>query len=273
MSCKSALTVFSKRKLSALLIVAFTLLSLLLVSCNKEPGQDENTSSAAGITTQTTAEETTTEVTTAETTTESSVAGSTKPATTAASIFSEADQLYFKDTVFIGDSITTGIELYGVTKDATVLADKGLNTTSVMKYVSDVGRIKPKYIYVMLGSNDIGFSGMTPDKLIPNYDKFVKGIKEASPESIIYLQSVFPVTKKFEAERPAYTNEKIDSYNERIRQMAVDNNVLYLNVAEVLKDANNDLRQEISPGEGMHIVKQGYYIWLEYVLDHRITEG
>lgn len=272
MSCKSALTVFSKRKISALLIVAFIMLSVLLVSCKKEPEPDENAVSTTE-TMQETTTEVTTEATTVEITTDSSVAGSTKPVTTAASVFSEADQLYFKDTVFIGDSITTGIELYGVTKDATVLADKGLNTTTVMKYVGDVGRIKPKYIYVMLGSNDIGFANMTPDKLIPNYDKFVKGIKEASPESIIYLQSVFPVTKKFEAARPAYTNEIIDSYNERIRQMAADNNVLYLNVAEALKDANNDLRQEISPGEGMHIEKKGYYIWLEYVLNHRATEG
>jgi lysophospholipase L1-like esterase len=125
----------------------------------------------------------------------------------------------------------------------------------------------------MLGSNDIGFANMTPDRLIANYDKFVKGIKDASPDSLIYLQSVFPVTKVYEAKRPAYTNETIDSYNERIRLMAADNNVLYLNVAEAVKDANNDLMQDLSPKEGMHIEKKGYYIWLEYVLSHRMTEG
>lgn len=262
------------KRYSALLAVLLAVLSLFFAACNKASDGDDVTESSAEITSETTAEITTAaETTTAEITTEIGTTGNPPAATTAASIFSEADQLYFKDCVFIGDSITTGIELYGVTKDATVLADKGLNTTSVMKYVSDVGKIKPKYIYIMLGSNDIGFANMTPDRLIANYDKFVKGVKDASPASVIFLQSVFPVTKAFEVKRPAYTNENIDGYNARISQMAAENGVRYLNVAEALKDENNDLRHEISPGEGMHIEKKGYYIWLQYVLDHKVTEG
>ncbi|MEI6579974.1 MAG: GDSL-type esterase/lipase family protein [Eubacteriales bacterium] len=286
MTKKNSMVVYSNNRFSVIIIILTITLSLLLLSCQRASAPDvlslssdyyssessKETSlhySTSSVINSTEAQGSTRSVSLS--TTKTGITSSHSAAPVTDSVFSEADQLYFKDCVFIGDSITTGIDLYGVTKSATVLADKGLNTSSAKLeiYKDDVRKIQPKYIYIMLGSNDIGHSGyLSADRFIGNYDKFVKELIKVSPGSKIYLQSVLPVTKNYERSHKSYKNEIIDSYNMRISQLAAENDVMYLNVNKVLKDENNDLRHNISPSEGMHITKQGYYIWLNYVLEN-----
>lgn len=109
---------------------------------------------------------------------------------------------YFNDAVFIGDSLTTGIQLYNILPDTTVLAAVGVGLENI--YTQEVigtedskqtileaaDAQQPAKIYVMLGIN--GLKGLGADKTVELYRDLVQHLKETHPDSIIYVQSFMP---------------------------------------------------------------------------------
>ena len=85
----------------------------------------------------------------------------------------QVDDSYFDDAMFVGDSITTGIELYGVMPNATVVASTGINPNTIMTtpdieladgssvtILQAMSAYHPKKIYIMLGSNGVEFGAL-----------------------------------------------------------------------------------------------------------------
>ena len=81
---------------------------------------------------------------------------------------------YFDDAVFIGDSLTTGIQLYNILPDTTVLASVGININNIFtnEVISDgnggqqtildaAKDIQPAKIYTMLGTSWCSSSRLT----------------------------------------------------------------------------------------------------------------
>ena len=188
---------------------------------------------------------------------------------------------YFDDALFIGDSISQGIELYQMMDNATVLADRGLNpqtifTKAVVKDASGnevtvVDALKdyqPQKVYVMLGANGLGW--LNKDQFISDYSRLVDVIKQTYPNAKIYIQSVLPVTQKYEDEKPEMANSKIDDYNAAILSMTKDKQVYYVNVAEAFKDDTGALPDDASPKDGMHFGAEYYQKWFDYLKTHTV---
>ena len=115
------------------------------------------------------------------------------------------DESFFKDDLFIGDSISTGLVNYGYLKGSNVFAQIGLNpeTAITKEYdgytsVSKAEEMKPKRIYIMLGSNGLAYMGNT--YMIQQMKLLVEALREATPDSYIYVISISPVTKSHESE-------------------------------------------------------------------------
>ncbi len=193
------------------------------------------------------------------------------------------ENYYFNTAMFVGDSLTTGIDLYDVMTNTTVIAKTGINTNTIltskaikvsgvkMTFLQAMKRHNPKYIYIMLGSNGIHFQ--TKSKLISGYSEFIDGVKKQHPNAIIYIQSILPVTAKKQASNSAFANSKINTYNAAILELAAQKGVYYVNVAEALKDANGNLSTSFDGGDGMHLNKKGYIVWIEYLKRHTVFEG
>ena len=106
---------------------------------------------------------------------------------------------YFNDAVFIGDSLTTGIQLYNILPDTTVLAAVGVGLENIYSkevigpsgsqqtILAAADSQQPAKIYVMLGIN--GLKGLVLDKTVELYRDLVQHLKETHPDSIIYVQS------------------------------------------------------------------------------------
>ena len=188
---------------------------------------------------------------------------------------------YFDDAAFVGDSITEGIKLYDIMSNTTVIAAKGINLDTV--FTDDKIRTKegnktvlealkdtdPKKIYLMFGANGVGW--FTEEEFVKSYTKLVQAVKEQHPDSQIFLQSILPVTKKFEDSRKDISNEKIDNYNELIVKIAEQEKVWYLDVASCFKDENGYLPAD-SNGDGMHFGNVYYQKWFDYLKTHTIQE-
>lgn len=189
------------------------------------------------------------------------------------------DDSYFDDAMFVGDSITTGISIYGVMSNATVVAATSLNPSSILSkaairdsngnlhtVLETMSAYQPGKIYVLLGANGVGWIG--EEDFIAYYRELIQKIKAQHPQAIIYVQSIFPVTRqKSSGESGIYSNEKIDSYNEAIMKMSQEEEVYYLNVAEALRGPDGALPEEAST-DGIHITPQYYQKWFDYLKTH-----
>jgi lysophospholipase L1-like esterase len=189
----------------------------------------------------------------------------------------KVDDSYFSSALFIGDSLTEGIKLYDVMSNAAVLSHTGINLDNIMtKQVVSLSNgekvtipegtsyYHPRNIYVLMGANSM-FSSQTT--FVKGYRRLVEDLKQRHPYATIYVQSVMPVTASYEKRRPEFANSKIDQYNAAVRQMAIEEGVEYLNVAEALKDSSGKLPESAS-SDGMHFGVRLYRQWFDYLATH-----
>lgn len=187
---------------------------------------------------------------------------------------------YFDDALFVGDSITAGIQSYALMKNASVVAFTGINTDTIMTREvirNDAGELETmpqaisrypdvKKIYVMLGANGIAWIGK--ESFVENYGVFLDAIRQTHPDADIYVQSILPVTAAKEAEDSQFANSKIREYNAALLQMAQEKEYYYLDVAEAFVDENGCLPDEASPTDGIHFGPKYYEVWFEYLKEH-----
>ena len=192
---------------------------------------------------------------------------------------------YFDDAVFIGDSLTTGIQLYNILPDTTVLASVGININNIFtnEVISDgnggqqtildaAKDIQPVKIYTMLGTN--GLKGLGPEETVRYYRQLVQQLKADHPDSIIYVQSLMPINEEIFAANYGYelTNAEIDECNELLMQMAGEEEVYFVNCAEAIKDENGELPAEFTT-DGLHFRGEYYNKWIDYLKEHTVPEA
>ncbi len=192
------------------------------------------------------------------------------------------DNSFFSSAMFVGDSITTGIDLYSIIKGAPVVAYTGINTNTVLSrqviktsqgkvtFLKQMAKYNPKHIYIMMGINGIAFQSKS--NLISGYSAFVDKVKAQHPNAIIYLQSILPVTAKKQNNDSRFANSKINDYNAAIANLAKEKGIYYLNVAEAFKDGSGNLPAAAS-SDGIHFGPAYYRRWIEYLKTHTVYTG
>lgn len=190
-----------------------------------------------------------------------------------------ADESYFDDAIFIGDSLTDGLAAYELLPREQVLADTGINPQTILTrecigeegaeqtVVEAAAALDPAKIYIMLGANGVAFLNF--DDIIGWYGELIDALQADHPDAIFYIQSVLPVTADKHLEQELLTNERITELNGMIARMAAEKGCFYLNVAEAVADENGCLPDELS-ADGMHFGVSTYRVWLDYLLTHTV---
>ena len=91
---------------------------------------------------------------------------------TSNNINAKYDPAFFNNTVFIGDSVTKGIEDYAMLKNANVVANNGQTLIRFDKISGKVGQYKPKKIFILLGTNDL-LDGISSEKFVLEYESYL----------------------------------------------------------------------------------------------------
>lgn len=166
----------------------------------------------------------------------------------------------FKNDVFIGDSISEGLNFYDYLDDSNVIAKKGMSISAAVGEMDTLVSLNPKNIYVLFGVNDMGAT--TSSQWIGNkYTDLVHAIKSKLPNANIYIQSIMPVLPKVETRAPYITNAHIIECNNKIIEMTKIENINYLDIASVVNTNKN-----LYEGDGIHFKPQFYPLWLDYVI-------
>jgi len=197
---------------------------------------------------------------------------------------------YLNDALFIGDSITTGIasvgkEVFG--KGSTVVAVLGMSTHSAtydpfytppdnpymqpMTAVEAVEYHHPRKVYIMLGTNGMDYGPMEWN--VDGYDVLIDELKLRAPGTYIVIQSIPPVTAACARSRPAFSRDKIERYNNRLLELALEKGIYFLDLCEALSDEDGNLASKYAASDGMHMTYAGYQAWFDCIVGHAIRSG
>lgn len=167
-----------------------------------------------------------------------------------------------KDVIFLGNSITAGVdwnELLGM-KNARNRGISGDITFGVLQRLDEVIEGKPAKVFLLIGINDI--SRNIPDSLIvENYRKIITRIREGSPKTKIYLQTLMPVNNTFTQFKNHYNkDEHIAFVNQSLKQLAQAHQVQLIDLNALFQDKEGKLRKEFTE-DGLHLNAAGYAHW------------
>ena len=182
---------------------------------------------------------------------------------------------YYKDTLFIGDSRTAGLYIYGRIEGASYFARTSMNVGNCFngsKSETGTGSLsleaylkKNRFgkIYILLGINEIGYSY---DWIVTRYEKLISRLQELQPGAVIVIQSNMHVTKaKSDSSPKTFNNTRINELNRRLSGLADGKKVFYLSFESIFDGADGNMNPDYS-GDGVHLKAKSYKIWRDYLL-------
>ncbi|SHN59169.1 SGNH/GDSL hydrolase family protein [Desulfitobacterium chlororespirans] len=163
----------------------------------------------------------------------------------------------FRNSVFMGDSITEGFAFNEILPQEQVIAGAGATAGFSYDDLDALVEQKPDQVFIMLGSVDILMPVDDPQELFgEDLRKLINRIKEELPGVEIYLQSITPVTQEALKQEPRYAG--IEAYNGILKEIADQSGIHYVDIG-VLARENPALFAE----DGIHFQKEFYALWLQ----------
>ena len=193
---------------------------------------------------------------------------------------------YFNDAVFIGDSITQTFRNYcsGLRREqpdtlgtARFLAAVSFNVRLASSDSRNAGGVALQYrgktvsvseglllmeakrVFILLGVNDI--AGKYPDATIEYYEKFIDILREKCDGLEIVVQGVLPVSREF-CKKRSVSIADWNAFNQRLRTMCEEQEVLFLDFSEELMDEEGYLADAMSSDGMFHLNEEANAIWL-----------
>lgn len=168
------------------------------------------------------------------------------------------------DIVFLGNSITDGGE-FNELFEMDNIKNRGIRSDvipGVLKRLGQVTSGHPKKIFLLIGINDVSHN-LSVDKLADRYETLVRKIREESPETELFVQSVMPINNSFGRYKALAGKEKtIKAFNKRIEEIAGRHGATYIDLWPFLADPKGNLRKSFT-NDGLHLNGNGYKAWTD----------
>ena len=162
-----------------------------------------------------------------------------------------------QDIVFLGDSITDGAnwdELF----PGVQVKNRGINgdtTLMVLERLAAITSGHPKAIFLLIGTNDLPwYEYRTDAAILETYEAILQEIKTETPETRVYVQSIFP-RQRFYARRIQKLNNALHVLAERMEYTFID---VYPHLADPLGALRKGLHND-----SLHLMAEGYAVWAE----------
>ena len=195
--------------------------------------------------------------------------------------YAMADEGYFDDALFLGDSRTVGLREYGGITGATFCASTGLSIYKLLgaqiapiegsteKQTVEELLMKRQFskIYLMIGINELGTG--TVETFMNRYQEVVARLQELQPDAIIYVQAIMRVSTARSSQGDSINNEGINVRNEEIAKLADGEKIFYLDVNPLLCDEEGGLLSEYT-ADGVHLRAKYVTIWTDFLYEHTI---
>jgi lysophospholipase L1-like esterase len=170
----------------------------------------------------------------------------------------EALPLVPDDIVFLGDSITEGGPWEELFQDLRV-RNRGVGgdtSDGVLARLEQVTRATPTKVFLLIGTNDL-FRGAAEDEIVSNITDILDRLKQQTPDTEVYLQSVLPRASSYRAD--------IEALNLRLSEVALEHGSAWVDLYPAFLDPETGgIRAELSNDE-LHLLGPGYALWKEQI--------
>ncbi len=187
----------------------------------------------------------------------------------------DAGSEYVEQTLFIGDSNTARISLYGFLNLSNVIGVESMGIQGVTSHKcvyfegysepvtipEAVKLMQPQRIVICFGTNNLG-SGSS-DSFISEYKSALKAIKDAYSYADIIIAAIPPVGKN-----AAVSQQTADEYNVSLIELAKSEGYTFLNISEVLKDSDGYIKSDYVIEDGIHVSRTGFQMLGRYFRTH-----
>ena len=198
----------------------------------------------------------------------------------------DAGREYLDKFVFLGDSTTYGIGVYygyGYTElcppsqvwtpasGTLTLSNYSIativypETGEELPIAEAAARAKPEIMMITLGVNGISF--MDEDWFIRDYTDLVNKIHEASPDTKIILNTIYPVAASYKY-LSDINNDKVNAANGWIKRIAENTGCRFLNSHECLVGSDGFLPESSQNGDGLHLNGEAFTTVMHYIRTH-----
>ncbi|MFV8327561.1 family 20 glycosylhydrolase [Flavobacterium sp. ZS1P14] len=173
------------------------------------------------------------------------------------------------DIVFLGNSITDGAEWSELFADNRI-KNRGISgdiSAGVLNRIDEIATRKPAKVFLMIGINDLS-RNTAADSIFKNIIRVASYLKQESPSTKLYVQSVLPVNdvyKKFGGHTSK--GEQIKLLNANLKQNAAAYQYTYIDLHTSFCDATGKLLQQYT-NDGLHLKGEGYLLWKHLIYPH-----
>ena len=273
---------------SVIFATAFAIILLMaFIKASPDSPLAEAFRNIRGVSEETTADDETTNAALAEgdmpvveTATEGTKEEST-PDTTVLSKKEGAKEGYLNRCVFLGDSRTVAMVNYGFFNDDAALAQIGISHPAFAsnKFINNAGKEytlksylashQAPVIYILLGVN--GINDPSEEHYRNTFLTLIDSVIEMAPNSNIVLVAIGPVDDNG-IYKENVQNAWIDKYNDFLLETAKEKHIFYLDIAEILKGADGQVKSEYNGGDGLHYSGKGCEAIFRYIVEHPVPQ-
>lgn len=256
----------------AVVVVLAVIFVVVLKSCSQKKDDKGETVTKAPVVTQ---EQTTAEKETASAQeSKADAAEATTNASTAASAASTGSSLkvtgtpevqdntssdFYKNAMFIGDFVISGISEFGIASDSQVIASNSMTSDKMSGYMDEFVAGSPDSIYIMVGINDLAYGSRSAEDIYDYEKEFIEELKSKLPNTKVCVLSVLPVSEKFESSSKVKQAD-IDELNNLFSENAASLGITYVDVASAFKDGTGYFGSSYT--DSGYNLKSGYYAFM-----------
>lgn len=173
------------------------------------------------------------------------------------------------DIVFLGNSLTNGCEWHELLNNPNV-KNRGISSDVIQGLTDRIDPVikgKPKKIFILGGANDISHN-LTADSIATAIEKLIVKIKEGTPGTKIYLQSVLPINNDFQRYKALNGTEQvfIDT-NKLLEKVAGKHGVTWVNLYDKFVGEDGKMKREYT-NDGLHLLGPGYLVWRDAIIGY-----
>ncbi|HSK14293.1 MAG TPA: family 20 glycosylhydrolase [Phnomibacter sp.] len=174
-----------------------------------------------------------------------------------------------KEVIFLGNSITDGAEWAQLFNDAGMV-NQGISgdiTAGVLHRIHAVTERKPAKVFLLIGTNDLA-RGMTADSVLKNMLLIADHLKEKSPTTRLFVQSILPVNDVY-GKFGGHTRNTgtIIQLNEQLKAHAKDHHYEYIDLFTAFAERDGKLNPGLS-NDGLHLMGNAYQLWKHIILPY-----
>ena len=161
--------------------------------------------------------------------------------------------------VFVGNSITNMHEWWEAFGGEGNIVNRGVWGTFISETVEHIEAVamgKPKKVFFMVGTNDLGKNGSRNiDDIVENTRIMVERLQRVSPATEIYIQGILP---------SVYNRviEQLEETNERLKELCYEYGITYIDLWNDLFSLTQDNTHTL---DGLHMKASGYQIWTKKI--------